>query len=327
MVKRALITGVTGQDGAYLAELLLSRGYEVFGTVRHTSAPNPERLDELGITEGVQILPIDMLDLKFIIKLVERVRPDELYNLAARSSVAASFKEPLEFGDATGLGAVRVLEAIRTVNPRIRFYQASSSEMFGKTQAFPQNEDTPLNPRSPYAAAKAYAHFMTVNYREAYDIYACAGILFNHESPLRGSEYVTRKITGAVARIKHGLEKELFLGNLDAKRDWGYAPEYVEAMWLMLQQDRPEDYVIATGQTHSVRDFVAEAFSCAGLDWREHVRTDPAFYRPTEIHTVVGDPGKAEAKLPWRARTGFADLVRVMVEADLRRVRAGLQEG
>ncbi len=320
MPKTALITGITGQDGAYLARLLLSKGYQVYGAFRRSSVLNLERLDYLGIRERVELVPLDLLDLSGIVRVLDRVKPDEVYNLAAQSFVAVSFEQPVVTGDITGLGAVRMLEGIRLVNPKIRFYQASSSEMFGKVQAVPQNEKTPFYPRSPYAAAKLYAHWMTVNYREAYGIFACSGILFNHESPLRGLEFVTRKITHAVARIKAGLERELRLGNLEARRDWGYAPEYVEAMWLMLQQDEPGDYVIATGETHSVREFAEAAFAAVNLDWREYVKTDPAFYRPTEVDLLVGDASKAKEKLGWRPKVTFQELVGIMVEADLERV-------
>lgn len=320
MPKTALITGITGQDGAYLARLLLSKGYQVYGAFRRSSVLNLERLDYLGIRERVELVPLDLLDLSGIVRVLDRVKPDEVYNLAAQSFVAVSFEQPVVTGDITGLGAVRMLEGIRLVNPKIRFYQASSSEMFGKVQAVPQNEKTPFYPRSPYAAAKLYAHWMTVNYREAYGIFACSGILFNHESPLRGLEFVTRKITHAVARIKAGLERELRLGNLEARRDWGYAPEYVEAMWLMLQQDEPGDYVIATGETHSVREFAEAAFAAVNLDWREYVKTDPAFYRPTEVDLLVGDASRAKEKLGWRPKVTFQELVGIMVEADLERV-------
>ncbi len=320
MTKRALITGITGQDGAYLARLLLSKAYQVFGAVRQTGNINTDKLNELGIAEKIEFVPFDMLDYNSIIKVLERVQPDEIYNLAAQSSVAASFEQPLLTGDTTGLGAARLLEAIRTVNPGIKFYQSSSSEMFGKIEAVPQNENTPFFPCSPYAAAKLYAHFMTVNYRQAYGLFSCAGILFNHESPLRGLSYVTRKITHTVAQIKHGLANELRLGNMDVQRDWGFAPEYVEAMWLMLQQEQPDDYVIATGETHSVREFVEKAFSYAGLAWRDYVVVDPAFYRPADIKLVVGDAAKARIKLGWQPKTAFSELVRMMVDADMARV-------
>ena len=320
MTKRALITGITGQDGAYLAKLLLSKGYQVFGAIRQAGVVNISRLNEIGITENVELIPLDLLNLNSITRVLKKVRPDELYNLAAQSSVAASFKEPLLTGEFTGLGAARLIEAVRTLNPKIKFYQASTSEMFGKVQTVPQNENTPFNPCSPYAAAKLYAHMMTVNYREAYGIFSCAGILFNHESPLRGLEYVTRKITHTVAKIKHGLAGELRLGNLNVQRDWGYAPEYVEAMWMMMQQEKPDDYVIATGEPHTVREFVEKAFSCVDLDWQDYVVVDPAFYRPAEIQLVVGDAAKARAGLNWGPQTTFADLVGLMVEADLKKI-------
>jgi len=320
MAKTALITGITGQDGAYLARFLLSKGYRVCGAFRRSSVINLERLDYLGIREQVELVPLDLLDLGSIIRVLGKCEPDEVYNLAAQSFVAVSFEQPMVTGDITGLGAARLLEGIKLVNPEIKFYQASSSEMFGKVQTVPQNEKTPFYPRSPYAAAKLYAHWMTVNYREAYGIFACSGILFNHESPLRGLEFVTRKITDAVSRIKNGQGKELLLGNLEAKRDWGYAPEYVEAMWLMLQQEEPDDFVIATGETHSVQEFVEEAFTFVNLDWREFVRTDTAFIRPAEVELLVGDPSKAKAKLSWQPKVTFNELVKIMVKADLKRV-------
>lgn len=320
MTKTALITGITGQDGAYLAKLLLEKGYQVVGTYRRTSGLNLERIEALGIKDQFELMPMDLQDQGNIIRVLDKVKPDEIYNLAAQSFVAVSFEQPMVTGDITGLGAARLLEGIRTVNPGIRFYQASTSEMFGKVQSVPQNERTPFYPRSPYAAAKLYAHWMTVNYRESYDMFACSGILFNHESPLRGLEFVTRKITHTVARIKCGQAKELRLGNLDAKRDWGYAPEYVEAMWLMLQKGKPEDFVIATGETHSVREFVEAAFAYVNLDWQEYVVVDPAFYRPAEVELLIGDPGKAKEKLGWQPKTTFKDLVGIMVEADLKRV-------
>lgn len=320
MAKTAMITGITGQDGAYLAQFLLSKGYRVYGAFRRSSFINLERLEYLGIRDRVELVPLDLLDLGNIIRALEKCRPDEVYNLAAQSFVAVSFEQPAVTGDITGLGAARILEGIRIVNPKIKFYQASSSEMFGKVQAVPQNEKTPFYPRSPYAAAKLYAHWMTVNYREAYGIFACSGILFNHESPLRGLEFVTRKITDAAAGIKHGQVKELRLGNLEAKRDWGYAPEYAEAMWLMLQQKEPDDFVIATGETHSVQEFVEEAFAAVNLDWREFVRTDPAFCRPAEVDLLVGDSSKAKAKLDWQPKVTFKELVEIMVDADMKRV-------
>lgn len=323
-MKKALITGITGQDGAYLAQFLLKKGYRVYGAFRRSSTVNLERLEYLGITDQVELVPLDLLDLGSIIRVLERVQPDEVYNLAAQSFVAVSFDQPVATGQITGLGAVNVLEAIRTVNPKIKFYQASSSEMFGKVQTVPQNEQTPFYPRSPYAAAKVYAHWMTVNYREAYGLFACSGILFNHESPLRGLEFVTRKITHGVARIKCGLAKELRLGNLEAQRDWGYAGDYVEAMWLMLQQVHPDDYVIATGEAHSVREFAARAFACAGLNWEDYVVADPQFMRPADVELLVGDASKARRVLGWKPKTTFEQLVEMMVKADLRRVRDSL---
>jgi len=320
MGKTALIAGITGQDGAYLAQLLLLKGYHVYGAFRRISTLNIDRLNYLSIREKVELVPFDLLDLGNIIRVIEKIQPDEIYNLAAQSFVAVSFDQPLVTADITGLGAARILEAIRLVNPKIKFYQASSSEMFGKVQKVPQDENTPFYPRSPYAAAKLYAHWMTVNYREAYGIFTCSGILFNHESPLRGEEFVTRKITIAAARIRSGQQSELRLGNLEARRDWGYAPEYVEAMWLMLQQSKPGDYVIATGESHSVLEFAEETFANVGLDWKEYVVMDPAFCRPSEVNLLIGDPRKAQDELGWKPRTTFKELIRIMVEADLERV-------
>lgn len=318
-MKTALITGITGQDGAYLARLLLLKGYRVFGGFRRASTINLDRLEYLGVRDQVELIPFDLLDQGGMIRVLEKVEPAEVYNLAAQSFVGVSFEQPVVTGGVTGLGAARLLEGIRIVNPRIKFYQASTSEMFGRVQTVPQNENTPFYPRSPYAAAKLYAHWMTVNYRESYGIFACNGILFNHESEIRGLEFVTRKITHTVARIKRGLTAELRLGNLEARRDWGYAPEFVEAMWLMLQQEEPDDYVVATGETHSVRDFAAEAFANVGLDWRDYVVVDPAFCRPADVELLIGDPSKAGEKLGWRPQTTFKDLVRLMVEADMKR--------
>jgi GDPmannose 4,6-dehydratase len=315
--KTALITGITGQDGAYLARFLLSKDYRVVGAFRRSSIVNVSRLDYLGITDQVELVPCDIVDVGNIIGVLGKIQPDELYNLAAQSFVAVSFDQPIVTGEITGLGAAKVLDAIRLVNPKIKYYQASSSEMFGKIQSSPQNEKTPFYPRSPYAVAKLYAHWMTVNYREAYNIFASSGILFNHESPLRGLEFVTRKITHTAVRIKKGLANQLCLGNMDAKRDWGYASEYVEAMWLMLQQEQPDDYVIATGEARSVQEFVEETFNYLGLDWRDHVIVDPIFYRPTEVEILVGDASKARDKLGWQPRTTFKDLVRLMVDADM----------
>ncbi len=325
MSKTALITGITGQDGSYLAELLLNKGYTVVGAERRASTRNRMRTNELGITGDVVFTDFDLADQGNMMRVLDKHQPDEVYNLAAQSFVALSFEQPVMTGDVTGLGVARLLEAVRTVNPAIRFYQASTSEMFGKVQAVPQTENTPFYPRSPYGIAKLYGHWLTVNYRESYDMYACSGILFNHESPLRGPEFVTRKITLAVARIKRGLQKELRLGNLDAKRDWGFAKEYVEGMHLMLQQDVPEDFVLATGETHTVEAFVEAAFSAAGLRWRDHVVIDPAFVRPAEVDLLLGDPGKAKEKLGWQPRTTFSELVALMVEADLARIGSGLR--
>jgi len=323
----ALITGITGQDGAYLAELLLKKGYRVVGAFRRASTVNDSRLDALGIASDVELVPFDLTDHGNMRRVLERVEPGEVYNLAAQSFVGVSFEQPITTGDITGVGAVRLLEVIREVGPDVRFYQASTSEMFGKAQEVPQNETTPFYPRSPYAASKLYAHWMTVNYREAYGMHVSSGILFNHESPLRGSEFVTRKITLAVARIKHGLQDKLKLGTLDAKRDWGYAKEYVEAMWLMLQQPEPGDYVISTGETHSVREFVEEAFKAVDLDWERYVVTDPAFVRPAEVDILLGDSSRAKEKLGWEPKTTFKELVSLMVEADLRRVAFEAQHG
>lgn len=320
MTKTALITGITGQDGAYLSDFLLKKGYNVFGAFRRTSRVNLERLDYLGIKEHVDLISMDLTDQGNILRVLHKVQPDEVYNLAAQSFVAVSFEQPVTTGEITGLGVTNLLEAIRSVNKDIRFYQASTSEMFGKVQTMPQNEKTSFYPRSPYAAAKLYGHWMTVNYREAYNIYACSGILFNHESPLRGLEFVTRKITHTAALIKKGRARELRLGNLEAKRDWGFAAEYVEAMWLMLQQQEPEDFVIAAGETHTVREFVEEAFGCIGLNWEDYVVVDPTFYRPAEVELLLGDPSKAKEKLGWTPKTTFKELVRMMVEADMERV-------
>lgn len=311
----ALITGITGQDGSYLAEFLLERGYEVVGMVRRTSTTNFDRLrhfqDRITVAQG------DLLDQVSLINLLQEHRPDEVYNLAAQSFVPTSFTQPVLTGEFTALGVTRMLDAIRIVDRNIRFYQASSSEMFGKVREVPQRETTPFYPRSPYGAAKVYGHWITVNYRESYNLFACSGILFNHESPRRGLEFVTRKITHAVARIKLGLQDELRLGNLDARRDWGYAPDYVRAMWLMLQHDYPDDYVIATGETHSVREFCQVAFDYVGLDWEKYVVVDPRFYRPAEVDLLVGDASKARRVLDWEPSVTFQDLVRIMVDADL----------
>jgi GDPmannose 4,6-dehydratase len=319
MTKRALITGITGQDGSYLAELLLDKGYEVIGMVRRSSTTNFERIAHL--QDRLVLDPYtssgDLLDEASLIHILREHRPNEIYNLAAQSFVQTSFNQPVLTGEITALGVTRLLDAIRLVDSDIRFYQASSSEMFGKVQAVPQVEGTPFYPRSPYGCAKLYGHWITVNYRESYGLHASSGILFNHESPRRGMEFVTRKITHAVAKIKLGLQQELRLGNLEAQRDWGYAGDYVEAMWLMLQQDEPDDYVIATNETHSVREFCEIAFGHAGLHYEDHVVMDERFMRPAEVDLLIGDPAKAEKVLGWHRRTNFQDLVTMMVDADL----------
>jgi GDPmannose 4,6-dehydratase len=316
--QRALITGITGQDGSYLADLLLEKGYEVFGMVRRSSTENFDRIAHL--TDRITLLQADLLDQSSLVEALEEARPSELYNLGAQSFVPTSWKQPVLTAEFTAVGVTRILEAVRRVDPDIRFYQASSSEMFGKVREVPQNEKTPFYPRSPYGVAKAYGHFITVNYRESYGLFAVSGILFNHESPRRGLEFVTRKISDGVARIKLGLADELRLGNLDAKRDWGFAGDYVEAMWLMLQQDEPDDYVIATGEEHSVLEFVDIAFSHAGLDPTQYVRTDPAFLRPAEVDHLVGEAAKARELLDWQPRVSFKELVEMMVDADLERL-------
>jgi GDPmannose 4,6-dehydratase len=321
-MKRALITGITGQDGSYLAEFLLSEGYEVHGVIRRASSFNTARIDDLyqdPHVNGVRLFLHygDLADSTNLIKLLYRLQPEEIYHLGAQSHVRVSFDIPEYTGDVTALGTTRILEAIRETGVPSKFYQASSSEMFGKVQEVPQRETTPFYPRSPYAAAKLYAHWLAVNYRESYGIFSCSGILFNHESPRRGETFVTRKITRAVAAIKAGLQQELYMGNLDARRDWGYAPEYVRAMWLMLQQEAADDYVIATGETHSVREFLEEAFSYVGLDWRRYVKTDPRYFRPSEVDLLVGDASKAKRVLGWQPTVGFQELVRLMVDADM----------
>jgi GDPmannose 4,6-dehydratase len=318
-VKRALITGVTGQDGSYLAEFLLSKGYEVIGVVRRSSTVNFERIRH--IQDRITIASGDLLDEVSLINLLREFRPSEVYNLAAQSFVQTSWAQPVFTGETTALGVTRVLDAIRLVDPGIRFYQASSSEMFGKVVEVPQRETTPFYPRSPYGVAKVYGHWITVNYRESYDMFACSGILFNHESPRRGLEFVTRKITNGVARIKLGLDKELRLGNLEAQRDWGFAGDYVKAMWMMLQQDQPDDYVISTGQTQSVRHFCELAFGHVGLDYRDYVVLDERFMRPAEVDLLVGDPSKAREQLGWVPETGFEELVTMMVDSDLKILR------
>lgn len=316
MSKRALITGITGQDGSYLAEFLLEQGYEVFGFVRRTSTINFERIKH--IQERVHLVSGDMQDQTSLTRALAEIKPAEVYNLAAQSFVPASWEQPGLTGDVTGMGVTRLLDAIRTVNPEIRFYQASSSEMFGKVQEVPQKETTPFYPRSPYGVAKVYGHWITVNYRESYDMHATSGILFNHESPRRGLEFVTRKVTYNVAKIKLGLAHELRMGNYEAKRDWGFAGDYVKAMWLMLQQDDPQDYVIATGETHSVRRLLEVAFSCVDLNWEDYVVQDQAFMRPAEVDLLVGDPTKAKTQLGWEPEVSFEGLIQMMVEADLK---------
>ncbi len=321
-MKRALITGITGQDGSYLSELLLSKGYEVHGVVRRSSSFNTERIDHLYRDPHEQNVRLhlhygDLNDASSLQSVVSIVKPDEVYNLGAQSHVRVSFDIPEYTGEVTALGTVRLLEAIRKEHVSCRFYQASSSELYGKVVETPQRETTPFHPRSPYAVAKAYAFYMTQNYREAYGMFAVNGILFNHESERRGETFVTRKITRAVGRIKHGLQKELFLGNLDARRDWGYAPDYVEAMWMMLQADAPDDYVVGTGETYSVREFLELAFERAGLDWQEHVKVDPRYFRPAEVDLLLSDPTKIREKLGWKPRVGFRELVTRMVDSDL----------
>jgi GDPmannose 4,6-dehydratase len=342
LMKSAIVTGITGQDGAYLAELLLSKDYKVYGTYRRTSSVNFWRLEELGLKEhaNLELVEFDLTDLSSSIRLLQRVAPDEVYNLAAQSFVGVSFDQPITTAEITGVGALHLLDAIRIVNPQMRFYQASTSEMFGKVQAVPQSEETPFYPRSPYGVAKLFAHWMTVNYRESYGIFASSGILFNHESPLRGREFVTRKISDAAAKIKLGRLDCLELGNLDAKRDWGYAKEYVEGMWRMLQADRPDTYVLATNRTETVRDFARMAFKAVGIDLdfcgkdeeeigvdaasgRTLLRVNSRFYRPAEVDLLIGNAAKATHKLGWQAQTTLEDLCRIMVEADLRRSEAG----
>ncbi len=325
MTQRALITGINGQDGACLAEFLLAKGYEVHGMVRRPGTETFERIE--AIRPRITLHQADLLDQLSIMVLLEEVRPQEVYNLAAQSFVPTSWRQPVLTAEVTALGVTRILEAIRLTDPAIRFYQASTSEMFGSVAEEPQNEQTPFWPRSPYGVAKVYGHWITVNYRESYGLFACSGILFNHESPLRGKEFVSRKISDAAARIKLGLQQKLALGNLDAMRDWGYAGDYVEAMWLMLQQDRPEDFVIATGVKHSVGELAALAFEHVGLNWREHVEVDPQLIRPADINTLRGDAGKARRLLGWTPKVSFAELVRMMVDADLARVRRELEGG
>lgn len=322
MKKVALITGITGQDGAYLAQFLLSKGYKVSAIIRRSSTAesNLIRLKYLGIEHDIELLDGDVIDLSSLTRIVQKVQPDEVYNLAAQSFVKTSWDQPVLTGKVTGIGAVNLLEAVRLGKPDAHFYQASSSEMFGLIQEPEQRETTPFYPRSPYAAAKLYAHWMTINYRESFDMYACCGILFNHESPLRGIEFVTRKVTDGVARIKHGLQKELRLGNIDAKRDWGHARDFVRAMWLMLQQNKPEEYVIATGRTTTVRDMCQIAFDHVGLNMDDHVVIDPKFFRPAEVETLLGDPSKAKQDLGWSPEISLEEMICEMVDADLKRV-------
>ncbi|MHB8280701.1 MAG: GDP-mannose 4,6-dehydratase [Candidatus Humimicrobiaceae bacterium] len=313
-MKKALITGITGQDGSYLAELLLGKGYEVYGMVRRSSTENFGRIEH--IREKIKFLQADLLDQFSIVSAVKEANPDEIYNLAAQSFVPTSWDQPVLTGEFTALGVTRILEAIRHVNREIKFYQASSSEMFGKVLEVPQKETTPFYPRSPYGVAKVYGHYITVNYRESYNIFGCSGILFNHESPRRGLEFVTRKVSYNAVRIKLGLQDFISLGTLDAKRDWGFAGDYVESMWLMLQQDNPDNYVVATGETHTVQELIEVAFEYLNLDWKNHIKIDPKFIRPAEVELLIGDPSKAKAKLGWNPKVGFEGLVKMMVDAD-----------
>ena len=339
-MKTALITGITGQDGAYLAKFLLEKGYKVYGTFRRISTPNFWRLQALGIADKIELVSFDLLDQSSIISVLNKTQPDEVYNLAAQSFVGASFEQPIATGEISGLGVTRLLDTIKAINKTIKFYQASSSEMFGLVRETPQDENTPFYPRSPYAAAKLYAHWITTNYRESYGMFACGGILFNHESPLRGLEFVTRKITNGLARIKLGLQNTLILGNLNAKRDWGYAKDYIESMWLMLQQDEPDDYVIATGESRSVREFIescckeleidiewkGEGVTEIGIDkntGKEIVIVDPRYFRPTETDFLRGDAAKAREKLGWRPTTTFKELVKIMINADMEEIKNG----
>jgi len=316
--KRAIITGITGQDGSYLAELLLAKNYEVYGIHRRSSTLNFDRI--LHFKERISLLSGDLLDQSSLMSMIKEVQPDEIYNLGAQSFVPTSWNQPILTGEITGLGVTRLLEAILYIKPDTKFYQASSSEMFGKVQTTPQTEKTPFYPRSPYGVAKVYGHWITINYRESYNLYCVSGILFNHESPRRGLEFVTRKITTGVALIKNGFSKELKLGNLDAKRDWGFAGDYVEAMWLMLQQEKPDDYVIATGVSHTVREFCEIAFGCAGLDYKDFVKVDKKFFRPAEVHELLGDSAKAKQQLRWEPKTSFNQLVQMMVESDIKMI-------
>ena len=324
MAKTALITGITGQDGAYLSKFLLGKGYEVYGLLARRSTPTTWRLEYLGVLDRVHLIDGDLTDIASIVRALLDCKPDEVYNLGAQSFVATSWAQPILTANATGLGALNILEAIRQVRPEAKFYQASTSEMFGKIQEPVQSEKTPFYPRSPYGVSKLFAHWMTINYRESFGVFGCSGILFNHESPLRGIEFVTRKVTDAVARIKLGVQKDLHLGNIDAKRDWGFAGDYVEAMWAMLQQPEPDTYVVATGRTTTVRDMCRIAFEHVGLDYEKYVVVDPKFYRPAEVDVLLGNPAKAKAKLGWEAKTSLEQLITMMVDADLARVRREL---
>ena len=330
-MKKALITGITGQDGSYLAELLLEKGYEVHGIIRRSSSFNTERIDHLYRDPHINDVKMflhygDLSDSSNLSRLLEKIQPDEIYNLAAQSHVRVSFDMPEYTADVVGLGTIRILDAIKETQIKTKFYQASTSELYGKVVETPQTEKTPFYPRSPYACAKLYSYWITVNYRESYNMYACNGILFNHESPRRGETFVTKKITHAISRIINKEQDKLYLGNLDSKRDWGYAKDYVEAMWLMLQQENPDDYVIATGETHSVREFLDEAFGLVGLDWKKYVEIDPRYYRPAEVDLLLGDPTKAKEKLGWKAKTTFKELVKIMLEYDLNSVGLSLDK-
>ena len=330
-MKKALITGITGQDGSYLAEFLLEKGYEVHGIIRRSSSFNTERIDHLYRDPHINDVKMflhygDLSDSSNLSRLLEKIQPDEIYNLAAQSHVRVSFDMPEYTADVVGLGTIRILDAIKETQIKTKFYQASTSELYGKVVETPQTEKTPFYPRSPYACAKLYSYWITVNYRESYDMYACNGILFNHESPRRGETFVTKKITHAIARILNKEQDKLYLGNLDSKRDWGYAKDYVEAMWLMLQQNKADDYVIATGETHSVREFLDEAFGLVGLDWKKYVEIDPRYYRPAEVDLLLGDPTKAKEKLGWQPKTTFKELVKIMLEYDLKNVGLSLEK-
>lgn len=325
-MKTALITGITGQDGSYLAEFLLQKKYRVFGLQRRSSTMNLERVEHL-LREGITLVPGDLIDQNSLVCALREVKPDEVYNLAAQSFVPISWNQPILTGEVTALGVTRILEAIHQFNPKIKFYQASSSEMFGKVRETPQSENTPFHPRSPYGVAKVYGHWITINYRESYNMYAVSGILFNHESPRRGLEFVTRKVSYGVARIKAGLQKELRMGNLQARRDWGFAGDFVEAMWLMLQRDKPRDYVIGTGETHSVEELCEVAFSHVGFNWRDYVVEDSRFFRPAEVHLLQSDPSRAMKELGWKPKVDFTTLVKMMVDADLKKIRQMIEWG